>query len=191
MDKNKIFLGLVTAVLGLLLLITPDAFIKLFVIILGVAAIVDGVFILAVSRNLIVDPHYNMIVLIRGIMSIVIGAVAVFLPLFVARIIWNIMAYMLAGYLLVSCMLQIYTITKLHRNGIMIRQSMIEVMSSLIIALVLLVIPSQFAGHIIIRLLGIALLLIGIGFVAVQWKNRVLVIQPENVQTAEEESEEN
>ncbi len=190
MDRNKIFLGFVTAVLGLLLLITPEAFIKLFVIILGVAAVIDGIFILAATRNLIIDPQYNLIVIVRGILSILIGAVAVFLPLVIASAIWNFMAYTLAVYLLISSSLQIYTITKLHRNGIMIRQSMIEVISSLILALVLIVIPSNVAGQFIIRLFGIALFCTGIGLIVMQWRNRITVINPDNVQTASAEEAE-
>ncbi|MCR4822144.1 MAG: DUF308 domain-containing protein [Treponema sp.] len=187
MDKNKIFLGFVTAALGLFLLISPDTFISFFVIILGLAAIIDGIFILATTRDLIIDPQYKLIVTVRGIMSIIVGLLAVILPIAVATVVWKAMAYTLGIYLIISAGLQIYTITKLHRNGIMIRQSMIEVFSSLLIALVLFIIPAQTAGHFIIRLFGIALLAVGAGLLVIQWKSRPEVILPDSVENAEED----
>lgn len=186
MDKNRVFLGFVTAALGLFLLISPQTFIQFFVIILGVAAVIDGIFILATSRNLIVDPQYNMIVTIRGVLSIVVGAFAVILPMAVANIAWKVMAYSLAIYLLISAGMQIYTITKLHRNGIMIRQSMIEVLTSILLAIALFVIPSKVAGDFIVRIFGIALVIFGAGTVIVQWRNRPITVVPDSVETVEE-----
>ena len=159
-------------------------------IILGVAAIIDGIFILTATRDLIIDPQYKLIVTVRGVLSIVVGLLAVILPIAVAAVVWKAMAYTLAIYLIISAGMQIYTITKLHRNGIMVRQSMIEVASSLLIALVLFVIPAQTAGHFIIRLFGIALLVVGIGLLVIQWKSRPEVVLPDSVETVEDEKSE-
>ena len=189
MDKNKLFLGFMTAALGLFLLISPDTFISFFVILLGVAAVIDGVFILATTRDLIIDPQYKLIVTVRGVLSVVVGLLAVILPIAVAAVVWKAMAYTLAVYLIISAAMQLYTITKLHRNGIMIRQSMIEVASSLILALVLFIIPAQVAGHMIVRLFGIVLLIIGIGLFVIQWKSRPEVVIPDSVETIEEDEE--
>ena len=178
-----------TAALGLFLLISPDTFISFFVILLGVAAVIDGLFILAATRDLIIDPQYKLIVTVRGVLSVVVGLLAVILPIAVAAVVWKAMAYTLAFYLLVSAGMQIYTITKLHRNGIMIRQSMIEVASSLVLAIVLFIIPAQEAGHFLIRLFGVMLLVIGVGLVVIQWKSRPEVIVPDSVEDAEESEE--
>lgn len=186
MDKNKLFLGFMTAALGLFLLISPDTFISFFVILLGVAAVIDGIFILAATRDLIIDPQYRLIVTVRGVLSITVGLMAVILPVAVAAVVWKAMAYTLAIYLLISSGMQVYTITKLHRNGIMIRQSMIEIASSLVIALVLFIIPAQTAGHFIVRLFGIVLLVIGAGLCVIQWKSRPEIIIPDSVEDAEE-----
>ncbi|WP_296330450.1 DUF308 domain-containing protein [uncultured Treponema sp.] len=187
MDKNKLFLGFMTAALGLFLLISPDTFISFFVILLGIAAVIDGIFILAATRDLIIDPQYKLIVTVRGVLSVVVGLLAVILPIAVAAVVWKAMAYTLAIYLVISAGMQIYTITKLHRNGIMIRQSLIEVASSLTLALVLFIIPAQTAGHMIVRLFGIVLLIIGIGLFVIQWKSRPEVIIPDSVDTIENE----
>ena len=175
MDKNKLFLGLMTAAMGLFLLISPDAFISFFVIILGVAAVIDGIFILSATRA------------VRGILSVLIGFLAVALPKLVASVAWSAMAYALAIYLIVSASLQIYTITKLHRNGIMVRQSMIEVASSVILAIVLFIIPSETIGIFIIRIFGAVLLVAGIAISVIQWKNRPEAAVANTVETNENE----
>lgn len=189
MDKNKLFLGFMTAALGLFLLISPDAFISFFVILLGVVAIIDGIFILATTRDLIVDPQYKKIVTVRGGLSIAVGFFSVVLPKLVQAVAWTAMAYTLAIYLIISACMQIYTITQLHRNGIMVRQSMIEVFSSLVIALVLFIIPSEKIGIFIIRIFGLVLLFGGIAIFVIQWKSRPEVVLPDSVETVEEENE--
>ncbi len=179
MDKNKFLLGIVVAAVGLFMLLSPDAFIKFTVIILGIGAFVDGLFILVTTKNLILDPSYSRIMSIRGWMSIAAGALAVALPLVVAGIMWTIMAYTLAAYLLISSALEVYAIGKLKRNGIMIKQSVIEVLVSLLLAAVLLFIPSRSVGHIIVYGCGLSILIAGLGFAFVQWKNRPIIVHAE------------
>lgn len=193
MDKNKIFLGFIVAGLGLFLLTSPevfDAVIRFFVVILGIVAVVDGVFILAATRNLIVDPQYNLIVTVRGIMSVIVGLTSVLLPLLVANAIWTAMAYTLAVYLLISAGMQLYTAVKLHRNGIMIRKSLIEIITSFVLAAVLFVIPLKSIGKFIVGICGATLLISGLGMVFMEWKNRPISITPDSVETVKEEKSE-
>lgn len=193
MDKNKFILSLMVAIVGLLMIISPTAFIALAVILLGLAAVVDGIFIMVATRNLILDPDYKLMMTIRGVMSIVVGAVAVLLPLVIAAIAWTIMAYVLAGYLIVSAGLEIYGITKLHRNGIMINQSVIETVISLILAIALFVIPAEKAGGILVRICGVILLIAGCLNAFLQWRNRPITVVPDSVvanDSSEEEPEE-
>ena len=178
-----------TAALGLFLLISPSTFISFFVILLGIAAVIDGIFILATTRDLIVDPQYKKIVTIRGFMSVGVGILSVLLPKLVESIAWSFMAYTLAVYLFFSVAMQIYTITKLHRNGIMIRQSMIEVFTSLLLIVILIIIPSEKIGNFIIRVFGAILVIGGLAAVFMQWQNRPEVIVPDTVETIEEDTE--
>lgn len=175
MDKNKLILSLLAALVGLLMLVIPNAFLALIIVILGVAAIVDGVFILFTTRNLIIDPQYKMIMTIRGIISVVIGFLAISIPMIFATVVWQMMAYMLGIYLLVSSIMEAYCITKLHRNGIMIKQSVMEVVISVILAIVLFIIPAETAGNIIIRICGFILLVVGGVIAFLQWRNRPIV----------------
>lgn len=189
MDINKFVLSLLVAVVGLLMLLSPETFIAMAVIMLGVAAICDGIFIMVATRNLILDPDYKLMMTVRGLLSIIVGATAIMLPLFVAAIAWTVMAYVLAGYLLVSAGIEIYGITKLHRNGIMVKQSVIETIISIILAIVLFIIPAKTAGGIIVRICGIILLVSGIVSAFLQWRNRPITIVPDSVVTENQETD--
>lgn len=186
MDKNKFILGILTSVAGLLMIVSPETFVTLIVIILGVAAIVDGLFIMITTRNLILDPQYKTIMTVRGVLSIFVGILAILLPLFVAAVVYKVMAYVLAVYLIISAVMESYGISKLHRNGIMIRQSVIEVAISVLLAVVLFIIPARTAGSVIVRICGIVILLTGLIWLFVQWKNRPITVPAEDIVVEEE-----
>lgn len=189
MDKNKFVLSVLIAVVGLLMILNPGTFIAFAVIMLGAASVIDGIFIMVATRNLVLDPNYRLTMTIRGILNIAVGAVAVILPLLTAAVIWKIMAYVLGGYLLVSAGLEVYGILKLHRNGIMIRQSLIETIVLVILAVVLFVIPSKTAGNIIVRICGIALIISGLVSALLQWRNRPITVVPDSVTDEPDSSE--
>ena len=147
MDKNKFFLGIMIAAVGLFMLIAPEAFMKFVVIILGVGLIFDGIFILVTVRNLVTDVNYGRVMAIHGWLSIGVGVLAVFLPLVFAAIFWTIMAYTIAVYLLVAAGMELYAINMLSRNGISTKKSIFEVIISLLLAVVLFMLPSQSLGN--------------------------------------------
>ncbi len=185
MDRNKFFLGFMVVAVGLFMAIQPDVFSKVAVIILGLIAVCNGIFILYTARNLIIDEHYASIMMIRGWMSVGVGLLAVFLPVIIQRVFWTIMTYALAFYLLASAALETYTISKLKRNGYAIRQSVIEVAASVILALILFIIKSEKIGDFVVRLGGIALIITGISLSIVQFKNRPIVMDSVTVEDAD------
>ena len=183
MNSNKYIFSLLVTVAGILMIVSPEVFFKMGVIILGIAAAIDGLFVLVTTRHLIIDPHYRLMMTIRGILSIVVGTVAVILPIVTAAIIWKIMAYVLGGYLLVSAGLEVYGILKLHRNGIMIKQSLIETIVLVILAIALFIIPSKTAGGIIVGICGALLIFAGVFSAFLQWRNRPITVVPDSVVT--------
>ena len=186
MDKNKFFLGIMVAAVGLFMLISPEAFIKFVVIILGIALIFDGVFILVTVRNLIADVNYGRVMAVHGWLSIGVGAVAVLLPLVFAAVVWTIMAYSLAVYLLVAAGMEVYAITVLTRNGISTKKSIFEVIVCVFLAVVLFILPHS-AGNALVRVFGVVLLAAGVLFSLVQWRLRPIVVQPDSVVAVEED----
>lgn len=188
MDKNKFFLGIMVAVVGLFTLISPPkSFIDFAVIILGIALIFDGIFILVTVRTLVTDASYARVMAIHGWLSIAVGAFAVLLPHVFAAISSTIMAYTVAFYLLVAAGMEIYAINILSRNGISTKKSIFEVLVCVILAVVLFMLPLELLGKVLVCVFGVVLLGAGILFSFVQWKSRSIVIQPDRIVTVDEE----
>ena len=172
MRKSFIGIGILLAIVGLLMLFSPDAWIKAVVIIVGIAAILNGIFNLIQLRNMILDRSYKRTILIRGIISIIIGLIAVIMPLTVAASIWAIMLYILAGYLIISSILELYATIKIKNSGLDTKPFYGEIIGSTVLAIVLLLMSTKGFGLILIRILGILVILFGIGIIFWEYKNK-------------------
>ena len=170
------------AVVGLFMLISPDSFIKFAVIILGIALIFDGIFILVTVRNLVVDKNYGFIMAVHGWLSIGVGLLAVLLPMIFAAAFWTIMAYTMAVYLLAAAGMEVYAINMLSRNGISTKKSIFEVIICVILAIMLFILPSQMLGNALVRVFGVILIVTGAVFALVQWKLKPIIIQPDSIE---------
>ena len=175
MRKTDFTLGVLLAVVALMMIIAPEQCIKVAVIALGIEAVINGIFNLAKGRQLIADKSFQLAVLIRSVTSIVIGLIAIILPLKFAGTMWTIMLYILAAYLLAAAVLQLYTVAKLRDTNIERRLYMIEVIVSFIGAIILFIIPQKI-GLVLVRLLGVVLLIVSAGYLLFEWHNRPIVV---------------
>ncbi len=185
MRKTNFMLGVLLAVVGLMMIVAPDKCIKVAVILLGIEAVVNGIFSLAKIRQLVSDKDFQFAVLIRGIISIIIGLLAIVLPLKFAETMWTVMLYVLAAYLLVAAVLELYAVAKLRNTGIERKQYVLEAVVSTICAVILFIIPQQI-GMIIIRILGVVVLLVSTVYVLYEWRNRPIVV--DNVEVVDDNS---
>lgn len=122
MKQNNLFLGLVLGFVGMIMIFLPSACIKAVVILLGIEALANGVYQLLYTRKLYSDVTFQYSVLIRGMFSIVVGLLACFLPLRFAQIMWTVMLYVLAFYLLAGSALLFFSIGKLRDSSVERRQ---------------------------------------------------------------------
>ncbi len=171
MKQNNLFLGLVLTFVGLIMVFLPGACIKAVVILLGIEALANGVYQLLYTRKLYSDVTFQYSVLIRGMFSIVVGLLACFLPLRFAQIMWTVMLYVLAFYLLTGSALLFFSIGKLRDSSVERRQLVLEAVISVLIAVIIIIIPIKI-GTTLIRLGGVAILGIGIAYVIYYFKNR-------------------
>ena len=171
MKKSYLGIGLLSMIAGLLMLFSPEAWTKVVVILLGLAAIVNGCFNLFYVRRIFDDNYFQRSIIIRGLLSLVVGLVAVILPLALAATIWTAMIYVLAAYLLVSATLDLYASLRLHASGVDTKPYYGEIVGSVILAVVLFVIPAQ-VGLALIRIFGALLVLSGLGVIFWQWRSR-------------------
>lgn len=180
MKKNSLLLGIILAIVGLIMTITPSGCIKAVVIILGIEAVANGVYQLLYTRKLFPDAAFQYSVIIRGMLSIAVGLLAFFLPLRFAEIIWTVMLYVLAVYLLVGSALLLFSCGKLQNTNVDRRQFITEAVISIILALIMLLIPVH-VGTTLVRIAGIVLILTGAAFIVLYIKNKPLVQEPVQV----------
>ena len=183
MDKTGITFGALVAIIGLIVFVAPEASVKVVVILLGAGAVANGFYNLFRVRLLSQDSVYRSTVLTRSIVSIIVGVLAVFLPFAffsAATAVVRVMLYVLAVYLILSAVAELFFITILNREQIPTRMFATEAASSLLVALVLFLLPANF-GLLIIRFLGLALLLMGVCYALYAWKNQSIVISDSDV----------
>lgn len=170
MLKSIFSTGTLIAIIGLIMVISPETSIKLAVILLGIAGIVNGVYNLVSVRSLVADRGIKRLIGIRGFLSILIGLVAIILPLFLAGMILYTMVYMLASYLILSAVLEIIATSRMKKEGVPIKMFTVEIISSFILAAILFAIPA--AADTILRIIGVVLVVLGVGFVIWEWRNQ-------------------
>lgn len=171
MSKSYLGMGLLSMVAGFFMVFSPDSWTKIVVILLGLAAIVNGFFNLFYVRRVFDDSYFRRSVIIRGLLSLVVGLVAVILPLALAAAVWTAMVYLLAAYLLVSALLELFATIRLGASDVNSKPYYGEIIGSIILAVVLFIIPAQ-VGILLVQICGGLLVLAGLGLIFWQWRNR-------------------
>ena len=90
------------------------------------------------------------------------------------------MVYSLAFYLLISSGMEIYSTIKMNQFGINTKPYVAEIIGSIVIAIILLIIPAKI-GTLIVRLLGLAIMIIGIGLLFFEIKSKPLIVHAEEI----------
>lgn len=174
MKKNSLLFGLVLFIVGFLMLISPKGCLKSVVVILGVVCVANGIYQLLYTRKLFPDSTFQYSVLARGMLSIVVGLLAFFLPLKFAEMVITVMLYVLAIYLLVGAALLGYASGKLRDSDVDRKPLIREIVVSVLLAMIMLLIPAE-VGEAIIRFGGLAAMLSGVFFIVYYIKNKPLV----------------
>lgn len=171
MSKSYLGMGLLSMVAGFFMVFSPDSWTKIVVILLGLAAIVNGFFNLFYVRRIFDDIYFRRSVIIRGLLSLVVGLVAVILPLALAAAVWTAMVYLLAAYLLVSALLELFATIRLRASDVNSKPYYGEIIGSIVLAVVLFIIPAQ-VGILLVQICGGLLVLAGLVLIFWQWRNR-------------------
>lgn len=175
MHKSELTVGILLTAISLMMIVAPAQCIKVVVVLLGVEAVVNGGYGLLKLRGLLVDNTFQMVVLIRSAVSIVIGLLAIILPLALAQTIWAGLMYMLGFYLLVSAGLELYAVAKMRDTDIERKNYIVEIIVSLAVALVLFIMPRKI-GEVLVRLMGVFLLIVSVAYLAYQSRTRHIVV---------------
>lgn len=171
MQKTNFVPGVLIAIVGLLLLLIPAQIVKILVFVLGVEAIINGVYTLGYMRSFLTESLFRAAILIRGIASIVVGLLAICLPLVFAETMWTMMLYVMAFYLIFAAVLELYIVAKLRDAEIDRKLFVLEAIISIIVAVILLLLPQQI-GALILRVLGALVMLVGLVHIYVSLRNQ-------------------
>jgi len=200
--KRNWIIGISTSVVGLLLLISPAFCVKIILVLFGLTAIVEGFYGIIAERNLFEDVFFQKTTLYRSIGNIVIGLLAIIMPLAVAGAAWTVMTFILAFYLIISGFAGFFASSKLGQSAESEasdrKQLQLENIITLASGILLLVIGPAKLGSLVLRIIGAAALVIGIGLMIIlvlEKKREVKVTDVEvtddlSEAPAEEESEE-
>lgn len=165
MKRWYLFYGIMAALVGLLVLIFPAFWIKLVVVMIGLAAIAYGIYSLKFTKAISDDIYYSRTILIKSIVSIIAGAMAVLFPLVIGGAAWTAMIWLLIIYLLASGASGFYAAALLKDAGVERKRYIIENLLLLAIAVVLILISPRTLGNAIIRLIGVVVLVAGLGLI--------------------------
>ena len=176
MKKTHLLLASLVLVIALMMIIAPQECIKVSVIVLGIASVVTGLYTLFFERKLLDDTIFQKTLLTRGIASIVLGILAIILPLFLAEIIWTVMLYIIASYMVLYAAVEIFALTKLKEINGSNRQQKIEIIAFFVLAAFIFCMPAKI-GLTLVRIVGIALMIGVCIFLYFEWKHRPLVLE--------------
>lgn len=180
MKKSSLFIGCILTLAGLLLLIVPKQCVKAIVILLGIESVANGIYSLMYTRKLIPDSSFQYAVISRGMFSIVVGLLAFFLPLKFAAAMWDIMLFVLAVYLIIGALLELYATGKLRETGVDRKQFILESVISICAAIIMFIIGAK-GGIVFVRVVGFVALVLGVTYLFITWKTRPIVQEPVEV----------
>lgn len=168
--KNSILpfvYGALLIVLGILIIIFPTFWVRLFVVVFGLCSVAYGIYSLLPLKNL-ENSQYKTMSIIRGVISIIFGLLSVIIPIAVASVTWRVIVYIFAVGLIISSALGFYITSVFSLEGSERKEAILENVISLVVAIVLFLISPISLGKIIIRIIGICTVIVGIILIAIK-----------------------
>lgn len=163
---GQLIIGLIIVVAGVFILVKRDSFLRVFVMVLGVLAITNGASSL-LSMNRYSFGRYNRnATLVKGILSLVIGVLAVVLPIFTLETTWRIFMYVLAAQMLISAAITLIAAIAVRSKGMAASQMVGEGVVSLFFAVFLFLFPRSI-GNLLVTIFGIIVIAVGLAFIAI------------------------
>ena len=172
MKTQNIILGAVLAILGIVMIAIPDTCIKAVVVIVGAAAVAFSVYNLLVVYKQSEDAAFKKTLLIKSIITFVVGLISVICPFVLVKTvetIFKIFSFILAAYLILYAGVSVYSSAKMRAAFPEESKRLIfEALIFVAIAILLILIPIDQFGQAFVRIVGLGGLIIGLVMVAVE-----------------------
>lgn len=172
-------------ILGLVLLCVPQQFVVVLVVALGIFLILSGVYILFKLSNLSDDTLYRVNIYVRGGLSIILGALCIFLPIKMGQAIWTTLCVVLGIFAILAVISEFLTIVKLKEQNIPVKQYITEMIGMIVTAVVLFLLPKF--GNILLRIAGGLIILVAV-ILAINIKKNQPIVQ-EDAEVVDEDEE--
>lgn len=187
MKKNAIITCAFLFAIGLLSALAPTFLISALIILIGIEAVVNGLYGFIFVRRLAADNTFQYIIIVRSMISIIVGLLAVFLPLKVGEAVWSVLLVVVGVYLIVGSFMQLFAIGLLRDSDINRKQFIFESLISIAVAIVMFVLLANIKN--VVRIIGGILMLVAIADFVFQWLNRPIIA--EKVEVVDDVTEDN
>ena len=112
---TTILTGILAVALGGYMILQSDDFIRLLVIGIGVYVFLTGLFAVIAAIRISDDRPRRRTTLIRGLLNMIVGGVAVSLPFLFAQVTWTLMLYLIAVQLVIAAVLEFVVAFRLRQ----------------------------------------------------------------------------
>lgn len=163
-----------TAIIGLVMLCSAEAIVSVLVVALGIFLVLSGVYSLFSMPKFLENKAARIGTYVRSGVSIILGLLCIVLPVGVANFSWKVMMIILGIYALCSAGLETYAVFSIENEAIDKKRYMIEVGGTIIAAIVLFMLPSNF-GFTLIRIVGAIFIIIAVILAINIYRNRDIV----------------
>lgn len=185
----QLLVAILIVILGVFILVRQDLFKQVFIIALGIVAIVTGISSLATMHKYSFGRFTHATTLIKGVLGIIIGVLAIVMPLATGETVWTILIYALAAQMVISAAVMLTDAVAVRAAGFSAAPLVTEGIVSLVLAAVLFLFPRSVAD-LLVTIFGITVIVVGltVGLLAF-WmrKKRVdVVVGSVDVETVDE-----
>jgi uncharacterized membrane protein HdeD (DUF308 family) len=169
----QLLAALVVVALGVFILVRQDLFKQILIMALGVVAIVTGITSLATMNRYAFGKFNHGSTLVKGVLGLIIGVLAVIMPLATGEAVWTVIIYLLAAQMLIAAVVLLIDAFAVKAAGFPPLPLVTEGLISLVIAVLLFLFPRDVA-NLLVTVFGIIIIVVGItiGLLAIFLRKR-------------------
>ncbi|NLZ76774.1 MAG: hypothetical protein GX911_02265 [Spirochaetales bacterium] len=156
--------GVLILGLGVFLIFQEESFKRIFVSLLGVYMIGSGFATLLGLKSYRLGPRLRPATLAKALLTLLLGVVALILPILVADLSFLVLLYIIATELLFSGIVSIINLVAIRKLDIAFSPLIGDALISLILSLLLFFFPRQI-GTVLLKGVGILVIAIGLYFI--------------------------
>ncbi len=163
--------ALIVIALGCWMFFGTGGFMKVAVIVMGIAGVVTGATTLVSISQFPFQTYNKGATIFKGIVNIVVGFTVVILAIIMDKAkVLSVLTIILGIQLTISSIVAFWDAYSLRKSGFSMSGLVLEAVLSLVFALLMFLFPST-VGAVIVKVVGVVVFLVGVG--AIVWAFRI------------------